>query len=342
MRVARPASISRRSGLLVISLCLGTTLLAQEPTTKPDVKPAPQPTTKPDNPQPADAAGTGAKTEPVPPRELTPQERLDSLKATLEKVKRERQRLLNIEKNGGLVPRLLERLTQRNVRGDAAEQLGPALPKPKQARLLGDAEKKALADDVIFTVDSVPVTQEDFDSLYGYLRSYPRRETAAAIKTEAILTLVKAKAAEAAGKDNVAKALATIQKIREQLKADTSFSALAKEHSQDQETAAKGGDLGYITRGYPDKLCAQALFTMNLGEVSDVVRGINGFHLLRVRGAKKGATADKDRVRASHIVVLYTPDMASLSEVFERVDRADVDLAFRDKELREFAPQQFK
>jgi len=340
MRVVTPASIFRFSGTLsaVTALFLGTTLLAQEPGSNPVVKPTTQPTSKPTA---VDAMGKPV-VEEAPPRELTPQERLASLQVTLEKLKRERLRLQNIEKNGGLGPRVVQRVKRRNVRGDETMQLGPALPKPKHARLLGDAERKELAEDVIFTVDSLPVTQKDFDSLYGYLRSYPRQQTAAAIKAETILTLVKARAAEAAGKDNTAKALAAIKKIHSQIEAGSSFGDLAKQHSQDNATAAKGGDLGYITRQHSDMLCAQTLFTMNLGQVSAIVRGTDGFYLLRVRGAKRGDTADKDRVRASHILVLYTPDAAGMKKAMERVANADVDLAFREKELREFAPKQFK
>jgi len=344
MSVARPASITRflsnlpsafaATGLV---LCLGSSLGAQDPASKPVVKEASHPPA-----QPASQPTEKAATEAPPPREMTPQERLASLRVTLDKVTAEKQRLANIENSGGLVPRLLEHLKRRNVRGDNVVALGPAMPKPKHARLLGDAEKAQLDEEVVFTVDSLPVTQKEFDSLYNYLRSYPRPQTAAAIKAETILTLVKAKAAEAAGKENVAKALEATKKIRSQLEAGTSFDALAKEHSQDEATAAKGGDLGYVTRQYPDKLCAQVLFTMKLGEVSGVVRGTQGFHILRVRGAKKGATADKDRIRASHILVPYTGDMASLKAVTERVANADVDLAFRDKELRKFAPEQFK
>ncbi len=341
MRVVRPASISRFSGTLAVvtTLFLGATLLAQEPESKPVAKATSQPTSR----QTAEASDeAGAKAVTPPPRELTPQERLASLRATLDKLKAEKQRLQNIEKNGGLGPRVVERIKRRNVRGDEAVQLGPAMPKPKHARVLGDGEKKALGEDVIFTVDSLPVTQKDFDSLYSYLRSYPRPQTAAAIKTETLLTLVKARAAEAAGKDNTAKALAAIQKIHSQLEAGASFGTLAKQHSHDEATAAKGGNLGYITRQHTDKLCAQALFTMNLGGMSKIVRGADGFHILRVRGAKRGDTADKDRVRASHILVLYTTDMAGLKAVLERVTNATVDLVFRDKELRKFAPEQFK
>lgn len=349
MRV-QPASIFRLSGtLLCTGLFLGTTLLAQDPATRPAPKPVTtQPTSQP-TPNPDEAkqgkqaaeAAAGVKAETPPPRELTPQERLAALQETLDKVKREKKRLESILERGGLPPRVVERIKRRNVRGDDATQLGPAMPKPKHARLLGDAERKTLAEDVVFTVDSMPVTQKEFDSVYSYLRSYPRKDTAAAIKAEAILTLVKSKAAQVAAKDNREAALAQIKKIHSELESGASFADLARKYSQDKASAAKGGDLGYITRDFPDKLCAQALFTMNLGQVSEVVSGTKGYHILRVRGAKKGDTADKDRVRASHIMVLYTKDMAAIQEVMERVANANVDLAFREKDLRKFAPKQF-
>ncbi len=338
MRVVRPASSpSWISALLLGSLLLlGATLPAQEPPEPPPARPRTQPMSQPQS----KPTGQVKLTPEEAPPELTPQERLAGLLATLARLKSEKQRLEKIEQSGGLGKRVMTQLKRRNVRGDAAEAMGPAMPKAKTARLMGDAEKATLDDDVIFTVDSIPVTTKEFDSLFAYLRSYPRPLTVAAIKAETISTLVQARAAEAATRDQTAKALATIKKIHKAIGAGGNFRDLAKQHSNDQATAEKGGDLGYITRDYADKICAKALFNMNLGEVSGIVRGADGFYILRVRGAKKGDSPDKDRVRASHILVRYSSE-DTLKNVKSRVASADVDLAFRDKELRKFAPEPF-
>jgi peptidyl-prolyl cis-trans isomerase D len=60
------------------------------------------------------------------------------------------------------------------------------------------------------------------------------------------------------------------------------FAALAREHSDDQLSAAAGGDLGSLARGDLDPLFDQALFALAEGEVSDAVRTPFGFHVIRL------------------------------------------------------------
>lgn len=56
------------------------------------------------------------------------------------------------------------------------------------------------------------------------------------------------------------------------LKKGEDFAALAKQHSIDQFSAEKGGDLGYIQRGRLDHVFEEAAFSMKIGEVKKVER----------------------------------------------------------------------
>lgn len=81
-------------------------------------------------------------------------------------------------------------------------------------------------------------------------------------------------------------------------KAPADFAKLAKQHSQDPGSAAKGGDLDWFTRGAMVKVFEEAVFGMKEGEISDLVRSDFGFHIIRVTGVRPERARPFDEVRA--------------------------------------------
>lgn len=79
-----------------------------------------------------------------------------------------------------------------------------------------------------------------------------------------------------------AEAKARLQEVQERLAAGESFAALAAEFSDDATTADEGGDLGVISRGFFGEAFEEAAFSLDPGEVSDIVETDNGLHLLKV------------------------------------------------------------
>jgi parvulin-like peptidyl-prolyl isomerase len=58
------------------------------------------------------------------------------------------------------------------------------------------------------------------------------------------------------------------------------FAALARKHSDDEETRSKGGDLGAFARGIMLPRFEQIAFSLRVGQVSDVVETQMGFHII--------------------------------------------------------------
>jgi peptidyl-prolyl cis-trans isomerase D len=96
-----------------------------------------------------------------------------------------------------------------------------------------------------------------------------------------ILVKVKATPEDAVGhSDAEAKALA--QAAIAQLKGGSDFAAVAKKVSEDEGTAAQGGDLGCFPRASMVPEFANAAFSLPIGQVSEPVKTSFGYHVIRV------------------------------------------------------------
>jgi len=83
------------------------------------------------------------------------------------------------------------------------------------------------------------------------------------------------------------KARRRAEKLLANLKAGESFEALAKEYSEDSSSML-GGAVGLVKRGatYPE--FDAVMFSLKPGEVSDVIRTEDGFHILKVTERRGG------------------------------------------------------
>lgn len=92
-------------------------------------------------------------------------------------------------------------------------------------------------------------------------------------------------------------ALKKIEGIRKQLSGDVrQFSDLAAKFNEDM-SARSGGDLGWVDRGSMDPAFDDALFALEPGQLSEVVRSEYGFHVILCEQARPAGVKSFDEVR---------------------------------------------
>jgi peptidyl-prolyl cis-trans isomerase D len=114
-----------------------------------------------------------------------------------------------------------------------------------------------------------------------------------------------------------AAALAKAQQVLAELKSGKSFADLARKYSADPASAAQGGDLGWAEKSAYVGPFADALFSLQPGQISDPVKTQYGYHIIKL-----------DEIRPAHVQTLA--DARSKIEADYR--RAQASELFGDRE----------
>ena len=97
-------------------------------------------------------------------------------------------------------------------------------------------------------------------------------------------------------------ALDKIKQAQQALKDGKTFDEVAETYSDDIATARLGGDLGFAGKGVYDQAFEEALFALEVGETSDIVKSEFGFHLIRLTEVDQPEMpkleAERDRIVA--------------------------------------------
>jgi peptidyl-prolyl cis-trans isomerase D len=164
----------------------------------------------------------------------------------------------------------------------------------------------------------------------GYYEDHRKKyHTGSAVRARHILFKVD----EGAAEEQVAKVRGDAQKVLTEARKGTDFAQLAKKHSQDG-TAAKGGDLGFFTREAMVPEFSEAAFSLQAGEMSDLVRSPFGFHIIKVEEVRPEKTSPLEEVRAD---VEQQVRLEKARDLINRLARDLADAAFAEKDLRKGA-----
>jgi parvulin-like peptidyl-prolyl isomerase len=77
-----------------------------------------------------------------------------------------------------------------------------------------------------------------------------------------------------------------IDEVYEKVKAGGSFEELAKQYSEDEGSAEKGGDLDFMYKGVFDPMFDKAVAGLKVGETSDIVETEFGYHIIQLMETK--------------------------------------------------------
>ncbi len=158
---------------------------------------------------------------------------------------------------------------------------------PEQARI------EYLVLDLDTLMKDVSVPEEELRKYYA--------ENAARYATpeERRASHILIKADKSAGADERAKAKAKAESLlADAKKSPAAFAELARKHSDDPGSAAKGGDLDWFGRGAMVKPFEDTAFALKPGETSGVVESDFGYHIITVTGARGGDKKPYEAVRA--------------------------------------------
>ncbi len=135
-----------------------------------------------------------------------------------------------------------------------------------------------------------------------------------------------------AGKDVVEEKRKQADNLLQQIRDDADFAALAKEYSDDPGSASSGGDLGYFARGVMVPEFDEVAFSLNTGDVSDVVRTQFGFHIIKLDDVRGEEIPTLEESREQLVAELQRQSVDDL--FYEQLDQLS-DLSYENPESLE-------
>lgn len=161
----------------------------------------------------------------------------------------------------------------------------------------------------------VNVTDDEIKAFYDeHLNEFGTQEQRQAAH---ILITVSKQATDAEKLAAKTKAEQVLQQVKQ---SPGKFADLAKQNSQDPGSAANGGDLGMFGRGAMVKPFEEAVYSLKVGEVSELVQSDFGFHIIKlsaIKPAKTQALNDVKGMIAQRIKMQHAADkFAELAEKF--------------------------
>lgn len=93
------------------------------------------------------------------------------------------------------------------------------------------------------------------------------------------------------------RALKTAQSIKKRLNDGENFAELAKSESEDPDSAAQGGDIGFIVRGITPPDFEKIAFSLGVGDVSEPIETEFGYHIIRIQEKRAAEAPDYERFK---------------------------------------------
>jgi peptidyl-prolyl cis-trans isomerase D len=168
---------------------------------------------------------------------------------------------------------------------------------------------------IAFTPDQVPggtpqITDQQAQQYYQqHLKDYQVPDQ---VKVRHILISVP-KGADAKT-DAAAKAKA--EDVLKQLRAGGNWAELAKKYSDDPGSKDTGGELGFLQHGVTVPEFDKAAFSLNPGQISDLVKTQFGYHIIQTEEKQTAHTKPFDEVRGTILATMVRDQEAQAAQAF--------------------------
>ncbi|MBD3288044.1 hypothetical protein GF337_04505 [candidate division KSB1 bacterium] len=137
--------------------------------------------------------------------------------------------------------------------------------------------QKLLEREIVSEIKEVPTEQAR-----EYYKENPKQFTE---PTNARARHVLIKVSRDASDTEISEARKKAELVLQKAKSGADFATLARDYSEGPN-AGKGGDLGFFARGEMVKAFDQAVFSLQPGQISNVVRSELGFHVIKLEEYK--------------------------------------------------------
>ncbi|PJA16979.1 MAG: hypothetical protein COX65_01425 [Elusimicrobia bacterium CG_4_10_14_0_2_um_filter_56_8] len=180
-----------------------------------------------------------------------------------------------------------------------------------RAKMPGDAETRAYFDNISLILKGEEASvkglnEEAMQDLLAVSSKF-REITAERLRLSHILVKFKDNATEAQKKADKEKAVAVLK----ELEGGMDFADTAEKNSDDKESAARGGDLGYIVKGMLPPEIEDAAFKLRVGENSLPIESKFGWHILRLEEKRAAQKLKYETVKEDLEQVLTQNSFAS-------------------------------
>lgn len=153
---------------------------------------------------------------------------------------------------------------------------------------------------------NIKVSRREVENFfYQYQDSLPRQDETVDI-SHILLQITPSEESFQAG-------YAKIEKVKDLLSQGQDFVKLASQYSEDPGSASRGGDLGWVKRGDLVKEFEEVAFTLEAGQISDIVQTQFGFHIIQM------IERQGERIHVRHILIRLQPTAEDERRTVERL-----------------------
>ena len=155
-------------------------------------------------------------------------------------------------------------------------------------------------EDACYKIEKGKVYPEVVKTKFGYhiIKVTDKKPRVPKIKASHILISYM----NPAGEVDTASAMLTMDSVLTELKANKDFGEVAMKYSDDTGTKEKGGDLGFFERRMMVQEFDEAVFNLEIGQISNVVKTNFGLHIIKATEKEAYPSFEQDRENLKNLL----------------------------------------